>query len=388
MPLTVPAASRTTARVVTRDALPPEWRDAYSHAAKERRYYELVEDTLPGQFVHRYIVVEEPGSRTAVQPCFFVDQDLVAASGKVIRGIVASLRRFVPRLLRLRLLMVGCAAGEGHIDAHGTVDQQRIASAASAVLPALAREHSAKLIVWKDFPRAYRAGLNVLRESGEYVRLSSMPATELAVDCTNFEEFLQRHVGRVSRKSIRRKLKAAEAAGAARLQMSVHRDISEHAAELHALYRQVHARSALQFETLTPAFLAELGRRMPDRARFFIWRMDGRAVAFSVCLEDRTTLYDEYLGLDYSVALDLHLYFLTLRDVLEWAAANGIRHYRSTPLNYDPKLHLGFHLAPLDLYVRATAPWMQPLMRLGLRWIEPTRAEPLLRRFPNAADLD
>ena len=53
---------------------------------------------------------------------------------------------------------------------------------------------------------------------------------------------------------------------------------------------------------------------MPDRARFFIWRQDGKMIAFALCLVHGDTIYDECLGLDYSVALDLHLYFYTMRD--------------------------------------------------------------------------
>ena len=35
------------------------------------------------------------------------------------------------------------------------------------------------------------------------------------------------------------------------------------------------------------------------------------------------TLYLEYLGLDYELAFDLHLYHYTFRDQYNWAAQNG-----------------------------------------------------------------
>jgi len=95
-------------------------------------------------------------------------------------------------------------------------------------------------------------------------------------------------------------------------------------------------------------------------------------------------LHDEYLGLDYRVALDLHLYFVTFRDVLTWALAQGITAYHSTPLNYQPKLHLGFELLPLDLYVALPWPALHRLARPFLRRMSPTRAEPVLAKFINA----
>jgi predicted N-acyltransferase len=212
-----------------------------------------------------------------------------------------------------------------------------------------------------------------------------MPATCLDLRFATFDDYLQRHLSHSMRKNLRRKFRAA--AKAAPLRMSVATEVSAMAGEVHALYEQVLARSPLSFERLTPAFFAEIGKRMPDRTRFFLWRQNGRLVAFSLCLVHDGTIYDEYLGMDYGVALDLHLYFLTLRDVLSWAMAHGFHTYRSTPLNYDPKLHLGFSLAPLDLYVRAASPALQPLVRHILPFVQPTRGEPALRSFPNAHSL-
>jgi hypothetical protein len=98
-------------------------------------------------------------------------------------------------------------------------------------------------------------------------------------------------------------------------------------------------------------------------------------------------IYDEYLGMDYRVAFDLHLYFYTLRDILRWAFANGLHSYYSSPLNYDPKLHLGCHLVPLDLYVMHTGALLNPIFRRALHFLQPTKHDPVLKRFANAHEL-
>ena len=118
-------------------------------------------------------------------------------------------------------------------------------------------------------------------------------------------------------------------------------------------------RSKLRFEKLTREFLCELGRRMPDKVRYFIWRQEGRVIAFSLCMVEGDDLYAEYLGLDYTLALKLHLYHYAFRDVVTWAIANGYKNFRSSGLNYDPKLHLRSRLDPIDLYVRHTSPWAE-----------------------------
>ncbi len=382
----VPASARLASRGEAQEGA----RESLRFLAKDARYFELIEETLgPGQFDCRTLVVEDDaGEPCAVQPCFFVDQDLVAAAAAPFRVCVGWLRRVFPRLLRLKMLMVGCAAGEGHLNVEDPEQARAVVAVLGAALPDIARRHGAALVVWKDVPAQYRDALEPLTADAPgagYARVASMPATRLDLRFAGFEDYLQRHLSHAMRKNLRRKFRVA--AKAAPLRMSVVSDVSDIADELHALYAQVLARSPLRFERLTPEFFVEIGRRMPDRARFFLWRQGGRLVAFSLCLVHGGTIYDEYLGLDYRVALDLHLYFLTLRDVLSWAMAQGLATYCSTPLNYDPKLHLGFSLAPLDLYVRAASPALQPLVRRILPWVQPTRAETTLRRFPNAQAL-
>jgi predicted N-acyltransferase len=189
----------------------------------------------------------------------------------------------------------------------------------------------------------------------------------------------------MTRKNLRRKFRKAERAST--INMEVVNDIAPHVDEIYPLYLQVHERSRFKFETLTKDYFRSLGQRMPERARFFIWRQLGRIVAFSCCLVHDGTIYDECLGLDYNVALDLHLYFYTLRDIIKWAMEQGLESYCSGPLNYDPKLHLGCDLLPLDLYVMHTVPAFNLIFRRAVKYLEPTRHDPVLRRFPNADEL-
>jgi hypothetical protein len=115
--------------------------------------------------------------------------------------------------------------------------------------------------------------------------------------------------------------------------------------------------------------------------------MEGRIVAFNLCMLHGENIYDEYLGLDYEVALDLHLYHYTMRDVFNWAAANGFKWSCSNGLNYDPKLHLRCVLAPLDLYVRHTSSIANQILKIALPLLEPTRYDKTLQKFANYKDL-
>ena len=235
----------------------------------------------------------------------------------------------------------------------------------------------------KDFPAAYRAALRDFSSNG-YARIASMPATRLALQYASFEQYLA-SLGKATRKGLRRKFR--KTARRAPITFEVLADVTPVVDEIYPLYLQVFARSKMHFEKLTPDFFCQLGRALPDRTRFFVWRLEGRAIAFSLCLIHDGTIYDEYLGLDYSVAYDLHLYFYTLRDILTWAMTQGLRAYCSSPLNYDPKLHLGCELVPLDLYVMHTGRLINPIFRRALRFLQPTRHDPVLKQFANAHEL-
>lgn len=361
------------------------WRASLRHLAKDHRYYELIDATLG--FDCRCLILEDHAGRArAAQPFFVVDQDLVAAAPAWLRACAGAVRRVAPRALRMRMLMAGCAAGEGHPGAESADEQRWLAATAGEVLLRAAPRLGASLVVWKDVPARYRPAFAGYER---FARMASMPATRIALDGADWEEFMARHLGHAMRKNLRRKFRALT--DAPPIGMEVVNSVAGIEHEVHALYAQVLAKARLRFERLTPEFLLQLGERMPDRARFFLWRQEGRLVACSIALVHDGVLYDEYLGLDYRVALDLHLYFTTFRDMVSWALAQRLRAYHSTPLNYAPKLRLGFTLEPLDLYlahprISFGAP-IRRLLRLLLRLLEPVRGEPVLREFPNAHEL-
>ncbi len=370
------------------DLEPGAWRAALAGHCKDSRYYQICETTLrQPNFDYRYLVIRDSGGRIrAIQPFFFTDQDLCAGLSPAIRLRLDRLRRRFPRFLTLKMLMVGCTAGEGHlgIPEEENGDPEVIAALLDA-LEIHARACKAAIITFKDFVAEYRTTLEAPAKRRGYVRMPSFPATLLKLDYSDFEDYLARRLGKNMRKNLRRKFRPEP--GRAPVTMEVTNDVADCIDELHPLYLQVLARSSFRFEELTPEYFLALGREMPDRARFFIWRQEGRAVAFSACMIHDGTLYDNYLGLDYAVALDLSLYFVTIRDVITWAIGQKLEAYYSTPLNYDPKLHLRFDLAPLDLYVRHVNPLLNPIFTRVAPLLEPTRYDKLLRRFDNYAAL-
>jgi len=372
------------------DGIPPEeyetWVAGFEDYPVDHRYYEIVHESLRDQCAHYYLFLKDSNGMTrAIQPFLIVSQDLATGTPAFIRNALAQVRRLVPGLLKLRMLMVGCSAGEGAIvlervsrDISWTVDALR------ASLTPVARRLKAVLIVFKDYPKFYRRYLDRLRVFG-FTRLPSMPATQLDLDFSDFEDYLKRRVSYTTRKNLRRKFRKAQSGPP--IEWEVVTDISPYVDEVYPLYQQTLSRSEFRFQELTKSYLCELGQRMNDRALFFLWRQQGRIIAFASVIVHNGVLRDNYIGMDYTVALKYHLYFVTWRDTITWALKNGIHTYYSGPLNYDPKYHFRMALAPLDLYVRSSYDWLNRIFKPILPLLEPTRYDRVIRKFANADEL-
>ncbi len=353
------------------------WQRAFADCSKDHRYYEISEETLAGQFDHAYLVMHDiVGARWAVQPVFLAKQDILDGLPPRVHSLLAWPRRFYPRWMRVSMLVAGCSAGDGALDRREPWAVEMLRDA----LAAFARKAKVSVILLKDFPASYRDDLKSFQSHG-YRRVPSMPGCTIDFNFRTFEEYRSKILGRSMR------YKYNKIARMPPVPMEVRTDVTPLAKEIHSLYMQTHQRSKMRFECLTPAFFARIGREMPDRARFFLWRIDDRLVAFALCLVHNGTMHHLNIGFDYAIALERKLYFSTIRDLFEWGLAHDLQRYYTGQLNYDPKLHLRMNLAPLDLYSRHTSAILNPIYKLALGFLQPVRHDPLIRQFPNAADV-
>ena len=372
--------------VIARDDLQrcPRWEIAFANERKDHRYYELVEDTLHPEFDYRYFVIKDAvGQICAVQPFFLLDLDLLVGASPRFGVLIDAARWMWPRLMRARTLMVGCVAGEGHLDGDEASNGARVELLASTIA-GQARRLGAQLVVFKEFPARYRPALDGLISHG-FTRVPSLPMTRLCIDYVSFDDYTKRALNSATRKKLRKKFESTARAFA--LEMSVINDATPVIAQIYPLYIQVYERSKLHFEKLTEQYFCDLGRRMGDKVRFFLWRQSGRIVAFAACIVHGDAIYAEYIGLDYRVAIDLHLYHYVFRDMVNWGIANGYKWFRSSGLNYDPKLHLRHLLDPIDLYVRHTSTPINAVLKRILPALEPTRYDETLAKFRNYQEL-
>jgi hypothetical protein len=359
------------------------WENIFANQRKSRQQLEIINETIKQDFTYRYLVMEDMSGRVrGIQPFFLLRQDLLGGKGHGVQRLMGAIRSVLPRFLTMQTLMVGSTVGEGCLGAL-PADADWLSRALLSSLTQCSEKLGASLIVMKEFPHYLRPLLARFIDQG-YTRIPSMPYTELDISFSNFEEYMLTRLSYSYRKNLRRKFKKTEGAP---VTMEVVTDITPDIDELYPLYLQVYERSELHFEKLTKEYLCRIGQALPVKTRFFIWRQSGRAIAFSICSVHENSLWDEYIGMDYSVALDMHLYFVTFRDIVDWCCINGITRYFSTALNYDPKLHLKFKLEPMDLYVRHANRLFNGIFKLVLPLLDPTREDAALKKYPNVSEL-
>jgi hypothetical protein len=360
------------------------WKHAFASQHKDHRYYEIVADTLHPEFRYLYFALRDAqGQIYAIQPFFILDQDILAGARPYIGNFLTLVRRRWPRFFLMRTMMVGCVAGEAHLDDGSEAARSTYARLLAGAITKHARRFGVGLVVLKEFPDTYRDVLSCFVRSG-FARVPSMPLTVLNIHYSSFDEYMRKALNSATRSKLRRKLRATIDVP---IELSVSTDVTAMVDEIYPLYLQVYHRSKLHFEKVTKEYFCQLGKLMSDRVRFFVWRHNGKAIAFGECVVHGETMFAEYLGLDYSVALRLHLYHYVFRDLVKWGIANGYKSFQSSGLNYDPKLHLRHRLKPVDLYVRHTSSVINFALRMALPWLEPTRYDKTLKKFPNYRDL-
>ena len=356
------------------------WRVTFGTGHKDFEYYRLLEETMQNGFTYRYLVVFDLAERAiALQPLIIVDQDLAAAINGWLASVIKLVRTQMPRFLQSRILLAGCLVGDGQLGVRTDVDPQFASELLADALRLFARSDEISLITLKDFPARLRADLSPLGRSG-YTRLDGFPSLRLDLNFATVQDYMRQRLSRATRKSFKRKLKKA-AAATSEIKLEVLSDCSGVINEIYDLYLNVAERSEVSFELFTKDYFLEASRRMPGHVRYFVWRQNAKPVAFSFCTVWGDTIYDNDIGLDYSVAHKLNLYHLTFHDILDWALKKNLRFYETAPFNYDVKLHLRLEPVPLDIYVRHHSFVVNLILKLVAPFFSPAKSDPALRRF-------
>ena len=164
----------------------------------------------------------------------------------------------------MKSMMVGCVAGEAHLDDGSDIERTTNAALLAQVIEEYARELAAPLIVLKEFPVSYRGILSCFERRG-FTRIPSMPLTQLSIAYSSFDEYMLLALNSATRSKLRKKFKATEDVP---IEMYVSTDVTQIIDEVFPLYLNVYERSKLHFEKLTRDYFRSLGQMMRTECAF------------------------------------------------------------------------------------------------------------------------
>jgi hypothetical protein len=127
-----------------------QWQRAFASQHKDSRYYEVVEDTIHPEFHYLYFAARDCGGEIrAIQPFFVLDQDILAGLRAYCGGVIDAIRRRWPRFMVMKTMMIGCVAGEAHLDDAGEVVRVATTELLAAEIIGHARALGVRLVVLK-----------------------------------------------------------------------------------------------------------------------------------------------------------------------------------------------------------------------------------------------
>jgi predicted N-acyltransferase len=231
------------------------------------------------------------------------------------------------------------------------------------------------LIAFKDFTADYEDLLKPLLKKG-FSRIEGLPSTAIDIDFADFDEYLKTLSGE-SRSDLRRKFKKVDKR--VKIDMEVKNRLEDGPLlQVYNLYLATLNSHEFGFEVTPIDFFRNISINMPDQARFFLWRIDGKLVAFTFSLVSKDFFSDYYVGFDYSLAYKHHLYFVRFRDLMNWCIEHGIKRYDMGVTSYEPKKRLGFRPVPLYIYAVCRNRWFRPIFNILCRILAFENFDPAL----------
>lgn len=322
-------------------------------------YYRAVERSgIPG-FAFRYIALRLAGEIRAVAPVFLCDYPLAEALDGLPGRIVGCLARLMPSLLTLRLCALGSPVSEGcEVGFAHDADGLETACLTSRLIDALelvGRQERAQVIAVKDLPDGNETLKLCLARRGFHA-VPSLPTATLALPYASFDDYLA-SFGRATRKDLKRKMRSL-----ADLRIEKVDHLGTLLPLIEDLYAQTWERSDLRLERLPAAYFSEVLAAMPGRAVCFLYWQGPRLVAFNLVLVDGERMIDKYLGMDYAVARDLNLYFVSWLTNVRHCIETGIRRFQSGQSCTELKLRLHSRLTSNTLHFRHRNPLVQTVL--------------------------
>lgn len=178
-------------------------------------------------------------------------------------------------------------------------------------------------------------------EKKGFLSVEGQALAYVPIDFSSREEYLSR-LSKPRRKNFKRKLKSLNELNIEQLSTGDERfNDHEFRTYLYELYLAVYHQSEIHFDLLSPEFFSEILQDVHSGGKIFLYWADTTLVGYNICYEYKDNLVDKYIGLNYPLAKDYNLYFISWFVNLDYALTHNLKFYIAGWTDPEVKAQLG-----------------------------------------------
>ncbi len=354
-----------------------DWNRLFGDLAEGYGYHKTLQESGLKEFEFHYLIGRRDNNIVAVFPCFITDFSFTTLIQGPLQKIIFWMQSKFSRFLKFKLLFIGSPTTEEfYLGVDEKENLNEVVSGAFKKLSAFAKKEKIGLCLFYNLKKEHWILANTLKANG-FSPMEDYPNTVIRINAASLEEYIN-GLSANTRKDIKRKLK--KSGELAKLTTEIKNEFKEDKKKIYSLYLNNFRGSEVQFEILTLDFFRNIFNNMPQNAKLFITRDNGKVVAFNLCIIKDDLCIDKFIGFDQELSRQYHLYYTTFCHNIDWCIKNNIREYQMGITDYHPKLRLGAKLIPLVNYIRIFNPLMNFFVKPVLKIVEPKNFDPTLRK--------
>jgi predicted N-acyltransferase len=220
-----------------------------------------------------------------------------------------------------------------------------------------ARKSKIKLIVVRDQIKKYSSKYI----DSKYSCVHFMPGTSIELGCDSFDDYLM-GLKKKWRANIRNKINNKHPDLCVEIIPSAQLSPEENA-RCHGLYLQTMEKQRVKHEVLSKTYFEECANQFGDACTMVVAKHKQQIIGFAQVLENKESLVNVRMGMDYDVAKDYQLYYHLIYENIRYCINRGKKVLYTSQTCYRPKLEVGAKFVPLHTYFRFLNPALQRVGR-------------------------
>ncbi|WP_353164906.1 GNAT family N-acetyltransferase [Acinetobacter sp.] len=235
------------------------------------------------------------------------------------------------------------------------------------------RVNNQSLTIIKDLPinspllstreNIYSQSFVEAAEREGFLSIDGQALAYVPIDFADREDYLSRF-SKSRRKNLKRKLKSLDDLRVEILDTgSVQFHDQAFRADLYTLFLNVYHQSEIHFDLLTAEFFDGILQDERNDGKVFLYWKDEILVGYNICFEYQGNLVDKYIGLNYPLAIEYNLYFISWFINLDYAKLHHLKFYIAGWTDPEVKAQLGAKFT----FTRHLVWIKQPVLRFILK---------------------